>query len=73
MAVAATVAVALKVAVPPTARCTGALMFPVPVAGQIEPALAVHVHVTPVSVAGKGSLTVAPVTTEGPLLVATMV
>ena len=62
-------------------RCAGdgevdtvALMLPLPDAGQLEPAVAVHVQVTPVSVAGNVSATVAPVIADGPaMLVATIV
>src|SRR5882762_10612063 len=62
---AVTVAVAVKVAVPPTSRLTGALMFPEPLAGQLEPADAAHVQVTLATWAGKLSVTVAPVTALG--------
>ena len=48
-------------------------MLPLPEAVQLPPPAATHVHVTPVSVAGKVSATVAPVTAEGPALEATMV
>ncbi len=68
-----TVAVAVNVALPPESRFTAALMSPAPAAGQTEPALAVQVQVTPLSCAGNRSVTVAPVTALGPLLVATMV
>ena len=70
---AANVPVSVNVAVPPDSRFTDALMLPVPAAGQLLPALAAHVHVTPVSVAGTVSITVAPTTAFGPLLVATIV
>jgi hypothetical protein len=64
----------VNVAVPAIARLTLALMVPLPDAGQLEPAVAVHVHVTPVIVAGNVSVTVAPVITEGPAMFdATMV
>ena len=43
---AVTVAVAVKVAVPLASKLTAALMFPEPLAGQLEPAEAAHVHVT---------------------------
>jgi hypothetical protein len=67
------VAVTVKVAVPPESSVTLALMFPLPLAGQLEPALAVQVQVAPVSAAGKLSVTVAPVAVDGPALDATMV
>ncbi len=75
VAMAETVADTVNVAVPPIARFTLALMLPLPEgAGQLEPAEAAHVHVTPVSAAGNASVTVAPVTTDGPaMFVATIV
>src|SRR6267378_5968373 len=68
-----TVAVAVKVAVPPLSRLTLAFKFPLPLAGQLEPADAAHVHVTPETCAGKLSVTVAPATPLGPALLATIV
>src|SRR6267378_8190713 len=68
-----TVAVAVNVAVPPLSRLTLALRFPLPLAGQLDPADAAHVHVTPLSCAGKLSVTVAPTTALGPALLATIV
>src|SRR5437016_5569800 len=68
-----TVAVAVKVAVPPTSRLMLAFRLPLPLAGQLDPADAAHVQVTPVSWAGNASLTVAPVTALGPALLATIV
>jgi hypothetical protein len=64
---------AVNVVVPAIPRLMLALMLPLPDAGQLEPAVAVHVHVTPVSVAGNASVTVAPVITEGPAFDATIV
>jgi len=52
----------VNVAVPPTSRSTLAFRFPLPLAGQLDPAEAAHVQVTPLSCAGKTSLTIAPVT-----------
>jgi hypothetical protein len=66
-------AVRVYVAVPPDSRVTVSLMLPVPENPHDEPAEAVHVHVAPVSDAGNVSVTVAPETFEGPLLVATIV
>src|SRR5687767_9336203 len=68
-----TVPVAVKVAVPFTRRLTRALMFPDPLAGQLDPADATQVHVAPRSAAGKVSLTVAPVVSLGPALEAMIV
>ena len=70
---AVTVAVAVNVAVPPLSRLMLALTSPLPLAGQVEPAEATQVHVTPETCAGKTSLTVAPVTALGPALLATIV
>src|SRR6267378_2561089 len=66
-----TVAVAVNVAVPPLSRLTLAFRLPLPLAGQLEPAEAAHVHVTLATWAGKLSLTVAPTTALGPALLAT--
>jgi hypothetical protein len=68
-----TVALAENVAVPPASRLTAALMLPLPLAGQLDPADAAQVQVTLESCAGKTSLTVAPVTVLGPALLATIV
>jgi hypothetical protein len=73
VAVVEMVAFTVNVAVPPGARLTDALMFPLPEAGHVEPALAAHVQVTADSVAGSVSETVAPVTIDGPALAATIV
>jgi hypothetical protein len=70
---AVTVAVAVKVAVPPDSRLTLALRFPLPDAGQLDPADAAQVQVTPLTCAGKLSVTVAPVTALGPPLLTTIV
>ena len=68
-----TVAVAVNVAVPPASRLTAALMLPLPLAGQLDPADAAQVQAPPESCAGKLSVTVAPVTALGPALLATIV
>ena len=73
VAAAETAPLTVKVAVPETSRLTLALMLPLPDAGQLEPALAAQVHVTPVKVAGKVSVTVAAVITDGPAFDATIV
>jgi hypothetical protein len=73
VALAAMVALTVYVAVPPLSRVTLWLMFPDPLAGQLDPADALHVQLTPVRLAGKVSVTVAPVTLLGPLLVTVMV
>ena len=66
-------AVRLNVAVPFTARLTVALMLPAPLGEpQLEPAEAVQVHVALLKLAGSTSVTVAPVTAIGPLLVTTI-
>jgi len=67
------VAVTVKVAVPPESRFTPAETLPVPLAGQLDPALAAQVQLALVTVAGKMSVTVAPVTADGPAFDATMV
>jgi hypothetical protein len=67
------VAVTVTVAVPPLSRFTLAPMFPLPAAGQLEPADAAQVQVTELSCAGKTSATVAPTTALGPALLATIV
>jgi len=74
VAVTASVAVTLKVALPPLGSVTVRLvMFPVPVAvPQAEPAEAVHVQATPLSPAGIGSLTTALVAVLGPAFETTM-
>ena len=67
---AATVAVTVKVALPPFAKLTVVLMLPVPDdAPQLELLEAKHVQVALVSLAGKVSTTAAPETALGPLLV----
>ena len=67
-----TVAEIVNVAEPPTVRSMLARMSPLPVAGQLPP-VAVQVQVAASSSAGRRSVTVAPATTDGPALVATMV
>ena len=49
------------------------LIEPVPDAVQLPPPVAVQVHVADVSDAGRVSATVAPVTAEGPALLAVTV
>src|SRR5712691_6793830 len=68
-----TVAVAVNVTVPPASRLTLALRSPLPLAGQLDPADAAQVHVTPETCGGKLSVTVAPTTALGPALLATIV
>ncbi len=67
------VAVTVNVAAPPGSRSTVVVMFPAPLAGQAEPALAAQVQVAPLSCAGRMSVTLAPTTADGPVLLATMV
>ena len=61
-----TVPVAVKTTVAPTGTVTDVLMAPLPAAGQVPPPLPAQVHVTPVSAAGNGSVTVAPLASLGP-------
>ena len=69
----AIVAVRVNVAVPDTGNDTVVLMFPVPAAlPQAPPALLTHVQLAPTSVPGKVSVTVAPVTADGPALLTTI-
>jgi len=71
--VEATVADTVNVTEPPDSTLTDAEMLPDPEAGQLEPAVAAQVQVTPVSAAGMLSVTVAPVIAEGPAFEATIV
>ncbi len=48
-------------------------MSPVPLAGQVEPAVAEQVQVTPVKESGKSFVTVAPIASPGPAFPASMV
>ena len=67
------VALRTKVAAAPLGRFTEALMEPVPLAGQVPPRVAVQVQVALISALGILSVTVAPVTVDGPALVAVIV
>lgn len=67
------VPVRVKVAVAPTARLTSSLIDPLPLALQVAPAEATQVQVAPVIDPGTESVTVAPVTADGPLFEATIV
>jgi hypothetical protein len=73
VAEAMTVAEIENVVVPAGANVTVAATLPLPDAGQVDPAVAAHVQVAAESDAGIVSLTVAPVTVDGPGLVATTV
>jgi hypothetical protein len=73
VAVDTTVAFTVKVTEPEARTFTDAEMLPDPDAGQLDPAVAEHVHVAPVRLAGNVSATVAPVIADGPALLATMV
>jgi hypothetical protein len=56
----------VNVAVPPFSRFTDAARLPLPLAGHARAGtLAAHVHVAPVTFAGKLSVTVAAVTALG--------
>jgi hypothetical protein len=68
-----TVAIAVYVAVPPTGRLTVSLILPAPAGVHVPPPAPTQVQVTPVSAAGKVSVTVAPVTGLGPAFEATIV
>src|SRR5919197_3985011 len=68
-----TVPLAVNVTVPPDSTLMLVFRFPDPLAGQLEPADAAQVHVTPETCAGKLSVTVAPVTALGPALLTTIV
>jgi hypothetical protein len=73
VAVAEIVPVSVNVAVPLASNETDALIEPEPDAVQEDPADAVHVHVAPEMMPGTVSVTVPPVTTDGPELDATIV
>lgn len=67
------VAVRLNVAVPPTARLTVVLMFPLPFGAlQLDPDEAAQVQVALLNDAGRLSVTVAPVIALGPELETTI-
>src|SRR5271157_5013742 len=68
-------ATSVKVTVAPGTRLTRSLtMLPVPLdVTTLAPAVATAVQVAEVMAAGSGSLTAAPVTADGPLLLTTMV
>ena len=73
VAPAATVALTVKVAVAPTGRSTLALMLPLPDAGHAAPPVVEQVHVAPVRVAGKVSVTFEAGADDGPALETTTV
>jgi hypothetical protein len=73
VAVDRTVALTVKVTEPPESTLTDAETLPEPEAGQLEPAEAAHVHVTPDRVAGIASVTVALEMADGPAFEATTV
>jgi len=68
-----TVAVTSNVTVVPTAKLTDTSMSLDPLAGQLAPGSSEHVHVTSVSSDGMTSVTRAPVTSNGPSFLATIV
>src|SRR6266542_3583033 len=71
-----TVPLSVKMALPPLTRLTVVVILPLPPgAPQLLGAVALHVQVNPAPLraAGNGSLTAAPVTSLGPLLVTTTV
>ena len=62
-----TVPVAVKTTLAPTGTVTGVLMLPLPdAARRCRRPVPAQVHVTPVSVAGNVSVTVAPIASLGP-------
>lgn len=65
---AAAVAVTMNVAVPLLAKLTAVLIEPLPDARPVEPAEYVAFHVAEERPTGSASVTVAPVTAEGPAL-----
>ena len=66
MAAGLTVPVAVKTTRRADRHRHGVLMSPLPDAGHAPPPVPVHVHVTPVSVVGNVSVTVAPIASLGP-------
>src|SRR6185295_5296893 len=69
-----TVPVRVNVAEPPTGRSTASTIDPAPPeVAQVPPPLPRHVHVAPEIEAGTRSITVAPLTSLGPLFDATIV
>ena len=69
---ASTSAVTVNVAVPPAIRLTMLLMLPTPAAGQLPPTAA-QLHTAFDRLAANASTTEAPTTSDGPLLVTTIV
>src|SRR6478736_690236 len=66
VAAGSTVPVAVKTTVAPTGTFTVVLMLPLPDGEHAPPPVPAHVHVTPVSVVGKRSVTAAPIASLGP-------
>ena len=74
VALGATVPVAVTTTLAPTGTFVAMSMSPLPEAApQTPPALAAHVHDTPVNVAGKSSWSRAPIASVGPLFVSVIV
>ena len=75
VALAGTLAVTVKVAVPPTGSDTRPLIAPLPLlgVGQLAPALAAQLQLEKLALVGSASVTLAPITGMGPLLPATTV
>ncbi len=73
VAPADTLAVTVNVAVAPAGRLTRTLTLPDPEAGQVPPPAPTQVHVAPRIAAGNVSVTVAPIASLGPALLATIV
>ena len=73
VAVDTTVALTVNMTEPAASTLIEVEMLPDPEAGQLDPAEAAQVHVTPDSVAGIVSVTMAPVIADGPAFEAAMV
>src|SRR5690606_22347639 len=67
------VASTVYVTLPPAGRFTVSVMLPLPLAVHVPPSTPTHVHVAPVRLAGKVSVTDAPSTLLGPAFDAVMV
>src|SRR6185369_12387782 len=63
-----TVPVRVKITLPPEGRLTLWVMFPDPLGAHVPPPAPAQVQVAPVIAAGTVSVTVAPVTADGPAL-----
>ena len=73
VAIGSSVATTVYVTLAPETRSTVSLMSPVPLDAHVAPVDAAHAQVALVNVDGNASVTVAPITSDGPLFVATIV